>query len=448
MLIKQNPEATDCALVSSINLLKYIHNIKLKNLDVDASSLDIYTFPFGQVRKLTLISDIPNKYNKSLHSPDPDDVLLEKIILSNNDTFKIQNLASMAYSLTQNPYMIVDLDQISISVINDLKKFKKFVDVLVAPSFALKSNISLKVYGCGTENHDLAIKTFSNSIIEVIDPLDPFNQLKYYNSDFIDFLAKFKYFYISFNFDQLRNLPLNFNRKKTLFKRDDFKLRIYKMNLINPRNVSYLIYKSSKPYIRLIKTRSFDDIGKDLFKKSPFNNTNLEMKSVVNSSVLYITMENKDDHHVAELEVLCDSQFAITEMNMIEIQPRFKTVQSSARNENVYAEIVISPQAHEYRKCVLFFLNSKIRVNVDSRVTFKIDKYLGNFLVSSLVTNNPYLVFNSVEADRFIITIEKPLHLTEIESSLGKKNISNLSSLDYTFFYDIRLYRYGLIKDI
>lgn len=217
MLIRQNSEAIDCALVSSINLLKYIHNIKLKNLDANASSLDIHTFPLGQTRKLTLIDGRPN--NKLLHSPDPDDVLLEKIILSNSDSFKIKNLVSMVYSLTQNPYMILDLEQISISVIDNLKKFKKFVDVIVAPSFASQSSISLKIYGCGTENHDLAIKTFSESVIEVIDPLDPFNELKYDNNNFIDFLAEYKYFYISFNFDKLRNLPLNVNRKSIVFKK-------------------------------------------------------------------------------------------------------------------------------------------------------------------------------------------------------------------------------------
>ncbi|CAI8492515.1 unnamed protein product [Hanseniaspora opuntiae] len=446
MLIRQNSEAIDCALVSSINLLKYIHNIKLKNLDANASSLDIHTFPLGQTRKLTLIDGRPN--NKLLHSPDPDDVLLEKIILSNSDSFKIKNLVSMVYSLTQNPYMILDLEQISISVIDNLKKFKKFVDVIVAPSFASQSSISLKIYGCGTENHDLAIKTFSESVIEVIDPLDPFNELKYDNNNFIDFLAEYKYFYISFNFDKLRNLPLNVNRKSIVFKKNHFKLRTYKINFYNPKNVSYLIYKSSKPYIRLIKTRSFEDMGKDLFKKSLFNNTNLEMKSAVNKSVLYVTMENKDDDHAAELEVLSDSQFAITEMNMIEIQPSFKTFKTPPGSEEVCAEIFISPQFHEYKKCVLYLLNSKARVSVDSRVTFKIDKYFNNFLLSSLVTNNPYLVFNSAEANRFIITIEKPQHLREIESSLGQKNISNLSSLDYTFFYDIKLYRYGVIKDI
>lgn len=446
MLVRQNSEAIDCALVSSINLLKYIHNIKLKNLDVNASSLYIHTFPFGEVRTLKLIDDKPS--NKTLHSPDPDDVLLEKIIVSNNDTFKIQNIASMVYSLTQNPYVILDLEQISISVVDNLKKFKTFVDIIVAPSFALKSNISLKIYGCGTENHDLAIKTFSDSVIEVIDPLNPFNELKYDNNNFIDFLAEYKYFYISFNFDKLRNMPLNFNKKRIVFKRDHFKLRIYKVDLTNPRNISYLIYKSSKPYIRLIKTRSFDDLGKDMFKKSLFNNTNLEMKSAVNSSVLYVTLENKYDNNVAEFEVLSDSQFAITKMNMVEIAPSFKALKSSTRNEDVYAEVDISPQVHEYKKCVLYLLNSKARVSIDSGVTFKIDKYFDNFLVSSLVTTNLYLVFNSAEINRFIITIEKPLHLREIESSLGQKNISSLSSLDYTFFYDIKLYRYGLIKDI
>lgn len=448
MFAKQNSKAIDCALVSSINLLKYIHNIKLINLDYNDSILNIYTFPKGEVRKLYLINDTLNIDDKLLESLDSYDILLEKIILSNNDNFKIQNLASMIYALTRNPYIIIDLEQISISVINDLKKFKKFVDNIIAPSFSLKSNITLKLYGCGTENHDLAIKTFSDSVIEIIDPLDPFYELKYDSSNFIDFLADYKYFYISFNFEKLRKLPLNFYKKDVAFQRDDFKVRTYKVDLSNPKNISYLIYKSNKPYIRLIKSWSFEDLGKDLFKRGFFNNTNLEMKSVVNGSVIYVTLENKDEDHVVELEVLSDSQFSITKMDMVEIVPSFKILKSSTGNESMYAEIVVSPQVHEYKKCILFLLNSKTRVSIESRVTFRINKYFDNFLISSSVTNNPYLVFNSVESNRFKISIEKPQHLKEIESSSGKKNISNLSSLDYTFVYDIKLYRYGLTKDI
>lgn len=446
MFAKQNSRATDCALVSSINLLNHVHHSGIKNLLPEDSTLRVYTYPNGDVTTLSLNNENLKETN-FLSSADENDILVEKIILSNNDTFKIKNIPSMLYSLTENPYIIIDLELISISVIKNLETFYKFINNIIAPEFELEKEVNFKIFGCGTLNHDLAINRFNATLIEVIDPLDPFNSLTYTENNFINFLANYKYFYISFDSKILKSLPLHVYKKELFFDKDSSKIKTFRVDLQNKKNVLYLIYKSEKPNIRLVKTVDFHDMGANVCKKSLFNNTNLEMKTALDKSTLHITLESKDDSNNTVLDILSDSGFSVTEMRPTHIMPIFKLTSHNQDDENWTAEVSLPEETDTAKECTLFFMNSKTRVTDDSKVTFNIKEYSNNFLVHSFSTNNPYLTFKPKKAQKFTISIEKPQYLKHIESGDSFQNISNLSSLDYTFYYDIKLYKYVLLQN-
>lgn len=434
MYVKQNYNNIDCALVSAIILLKYLNNINI-NLNYDELGrpyLKVFDYPFD--KEELLYYDRANKAlaKHTLLSGDPDDITIERIILSNKT--KINNLPNIVYHLQKYSYMIINLSMIKYHIIDSIEKFHYFVNQLLLPDIHKNETGMVKLYGCGTSNHDLVVEIFSKSQIRLIDPLHPEKKLVYESKDFLNFLSAYKYFYISFNFlDSARRYERNL-----AFSRDNFYLpKIYHISSDAEDLIVYLIWKSQEPNIKILKNLSIHQLLEKMDNSMQYNNTNLDCVSIQKHNKIFIGLAalNKDTFKSIDnsLEIISNNHLDITEVKPLKLEPKVTADGKATFEVNFF----------QMKRSTVFLklFNPFFSICNDGAPMFKITELKDGSIVNAFTFNKLILQLEKrVDSDtqQYELSLEKPVSVTEIEASF--KSVITLKSLDYLSVYDIKNY--------
>ncbi|XBW35094.1 hypothetical protein QEN19_000656 [Hanseniaspora menglaensis] len=390
-MIRQNNNNGDCALISSLNLLKNIHSLRIPLYYNEEKNplLRLFKYPFD--KQVNLMYDRGNSLlaQNTLFSEDFEDMTVERIILSNN--FPIKNIPNMIYSFTKYPYMIINLNMIKYDIVQDVKRFNYFINSFLLPEMNNDGNSMLKIFACGTKNHDLAIKTFNNSIIEIIDPLNPDRPIIYKSTDFLQFLTDYEYFYISFCFLNDQRL----HQKHIDFVNNDLFLpKVYHITSKFLQNVVYLIWKNEISYIKMLKNESFELLFDKIDTKILYNNTNLDCLTITNTKSMYVALNLfvNGSAYLADgrLSLISDKEVEINEVKPQEIEASSisdKTLSFTINFKDLKVDMVM------VKLCCL-----NLALEDESSPTFIITEYLNKQVTRKYSVNELHFTIKHAES--------------------------------------------------
>lgn len=435
MYAKQNSNNIDCALVSAIILLKYLNNINIDLYYDDPGKpyLKLFDYPFDKQELFYY-----NRANKdlakyTLTSEDPDDMNIERIILSNK--IKINNLPNIIYHLHKYSYMIINLSMIKYHVIDSVEKFHYFVNQLLLPDLHKTKSSMVKLYGCGTNNHDLVVEVFTNSQILVLDPLHPETKLVYESNDFLNFLSAYKYFYISFNFLDSEG---TYKRSLTFSRNSSYFPKIFHITSDAEDLVVYLIWKSQEPNIKILKNLSIHQLLEKMDDSMQYNNTNLDCVTIQKSSNIFIALAALNEESFNSigncLEIVSNNHIDVTEVKPLKLEPKI--------TEDAKVTFAISFSQLKQSTVFLKLFNPFLSISNTAPPMFKIAELKGASIINTFTFNKTFLKLDKrADSDtlQFELSLEKPASVAEIETSL--RNVINLQSMDYLSIYNIKNYQ-------